>query len=203
AIAVSGDGASLFVAFQSPLAHPDRQAHEHGSHLRIWRLDAADGALIAEYAYPLDDPDSFRRDAAAGKVRRDDVKVSELVLLGDDTLLVLERISLSTKIYRVTLAPAFAIRRSFSDPASRPTLEQMSREDLIAAGVPLLDKTLILSTDDCLEICGDLEGMILLSPRALLLTNDSDFGIEGAATQFWRICFDEDIFAPARAPGHA
>jgi hypothetical protein len=203
AIAVPDDGASVIVAFQSPLAHPDRQAHEHGSHLRIWRLDAADGALVAEYAYPLDDPDSFRRDAAAGKVRRDDVKVSELVMLGDDTLLVLERITHSTKIYRVTLAPECAIRRSYSHPATRPTLEQMSREDLVEAGVPLLDKTLILSTDDCPEICGDLEGMILLSPRALLLANDSDFGIEGAATQFWRVRFDEDIFAPVRAPGHA
>ena len=196
AIAVSDDGARLFVAFQSPLAHPDRAAHEHGSHLRIWCLDPASGALAAEYVYPLDDPDSFQRDAAAGKVKRDDVKVSELVMLGDDTLLVLERISLSTKIYRVGLAPDFAIRRSFSEPASRPTLEQMSRKDLIEAGVPLLDKTLILSTDDCPEICGDLEGMILLSPRALLLANDSDFGIEGAATKFWRICFDEDIFVP-------
>lgn len=197
AIAVSDDGASLFVAFQSPLAHPDRQAHEQGSHLRIWRLDAASGRLVAEYVYPLDDPESFQRDAAVGKVKRDDVKVSELVVLGDDTLLVLERISLSTKIYRVTLTPDFAIGRSFSEPASRPTLEQMPREALIAAGVPLLDKTLILSTDDCPEVCGDLEGMILLSPRELLLANDSDFGIEGATTQFWRICFDEDIFSPA------
>lgn len=196
AIAVSDDGASLFVAFQSPLAHPDRKAHEQGSHLRIWHLDPANGTLVAEYVYPLDDPDSFQRDAAVGKVRRDDVKVSELVMLGDDTLLVLERISLTTKIYRVRLAPEFAICRSFSDPASRPTLEQLSCEDLIAAGVPLLDKTLILSTDDCPEICGDLEGMILLSPRELLLANDSDFGIEGAVTQFWRICFGEDIFAP-------
>ncbi|MES2096801.1 MAG: esterase-like activity of phytase family protein [Pseudomonadota bacterium] len=196
AIAVSDDCTSLFVAFQSPLAHPDRKAHEHSSHLRIWCLDPANGTLVAEYAYPLDDPDSFRRDAAAGKVKRDDVKVSELVMLGDDTLLVLERITLSTKIYRVRLAPEFAIGRSFSEPASRPTLEQMSRGDLIEAGVPLLAKTLILSTDDCPGICGDLEGMILLSSRELLLANDSDFGIEGAATQFWRICFDDEIFAP-------
>ena len=43
------------------------------------------------------------------------------------------------------------------------------------------------STDDLTELDADLEGMILLSPRTLLLVNDNDFGIEGTRTRFWRI----------------
>ncbi len=187
AIAASADGSSLFVAFQSPLAHPDREAHERSRHVRIWQLDAENGALRAEYIYPLDDPDSFRRDADAGKVSRDDIKISEIQLTSDGQMLVLERITLSTKIYRVALHPDKAAPTALSHPETRPTLEQLSRKDLKAAGISLLDKTLVFSSDDHPEICGDLEGMILLGPTELLLSNDSDFGIEGAETQFWRV----------------
>jgi len=193
AIALSQDEASLFVAFQSPLAHPDRQAHERGRHVRIWRLDAASGALIAEYVYPLDRPADFRRDGAAGKVGRDDIKISEIVMLADDRLLVLERVSLSTKIYSVTLDGGSKAPAYLSDGATRPTLEQMSRKELDQAGVPVLSKTLLLSTDDHPEICGDLEGMVLLSANELLLANDNDFGVEGVETQFWLVRFGEAI----------
>ncbi len=175
------------MAFQSPLAHPDREAHERSRHVRIWQLDAGDGALLAEYIYPLDDSDSFRRDADAGRVSRDDIKISEIQLTGDGNMLVLERITLSTKIYRVSVHADAAAPFSLSRPETRPTLEQMSRKDLQAAGVPLLDKTLVFSSDDHPEICADLEGMILLNGNQLLLSNDSDFGIEGAQTQFWLV----------------
>jgi Esterase-like activity of phytase len=194
-IAVSPDGATLTLAFQSPLAHPDRAAHERSRHVRIWQLDGASGALLAEYLYPLDDPDSFLRDAALGNVGRDDIKISELQLLENGDLLVLERVTQSTKIYRVTLDPALATDPAQSDPATRPTIEQQSRRELREAGIPLLAKTLVLSTDDCPQICADLEGMILLDDRSLLLVNDSDFGIEGAETIFWRVRFDAAIAA--------
>lgn len=192
-VVASPDGEYLFVAFQSPLAHPDREAHDDSRHVRIWQLDGANGALVAEYIYPLDDPASFRRDAAAGRVRRNDIKISELIWTGEGALLVLERVTESTKIYRVRIDPAKAAPPALSDPATRPTLEQMSRKDVGRAGLPLLDKQLILSTDDWPEICGDLEGMILLAPDELLLSNDSDFGIEGAETMFWRVRFDGAI----------
>jgi len=193
AIAASPDGGRLFVAFQSPLAHPDREAHERSRHVRIWELDAGDGALLAEYIYPLDDPDSFRRDADAGDVDRDDIKISEIQLTGDGGMLVLERITFSTKIYKVWLHRDVAAPPALSHPETRPTLEQMSRKHLSAACVELLDKTLVFSSDEHPEICADLEGLILLGPDTLLLSNDSDFGIEGAETQFWRVILPDRV----------
>lgn len=190
AIAAASDGSGLIVAFQSPLAHPDREAHDRSQHLRIWELDGTSGALIGEYVYPLDDPKTFRRDAAAGKVSRDDIKVSEIQLTGSRTLLVLERMTLTTKIYEVTLDRETLAPRSLTDPDTRPTLEQMSRSQVHKAGIPVLGKALVLSTDDHPEVCGDLEGMVLLGPGTLLLANDSDFGIEGAETQFWLATLD-------------
>lgn len=180
ALATSPDGATLYAAFQSPLAHPDRAAHDAGDVVRIWALDSGDGAFRCEYAYPLDPPENFRRDCAAGPVAKSDVKVSELAALDDGSLLVLERVTLSTHIYRVT--PGEALPAAFLDPAQRPTLEQLGQ-----GGVHVLAKTRVFSSDDHPEVCGDLEGMIALEGGSLLLSNDSDYGTEGAVTQFWRV----------------
>jgi Esterase-like activity of phytase len=188
ALALSPDGSLLYAAFQSPLSHPDRAAHEAGDVVRLWALDAQSGTLIAEYAYPLGRPKDFHRDRAEGKVRPDDIKVSELTMLDDGSLLVLERVTLSTHIYRVRPQPDYALDPEWRDPARRPTLEQVG-----AAGVPALVKQLVFSTDDHPEVGGDLEGMILLAPDQLLLASDSDYGTEGAETGFWRVTFEEPL----------
>jgi hypothetical protein len=65
---------------------------------------------------------------------------------------------------------------------------------LSAAGtldLPVLAKRLVLNTDDHPQVSADLEGMAVLGPSTLLLVNDNDFGIEDAATVFWRVEFDE------------
>ena len=185
-VALSADGAVLFVAFQSPLAHPDRAAHDAGDLVRIWALDPQSGRLICEYAYPLDPPASFIRDCAAGSVSRSDVKVSELTALSDGSLLVLERVTHSTHIYRVRPTAAHALHPCWGNPLHRPTLEQVGQAGCSEAGIVLLEKELVLSTDIAQDICGDLEGMVALDPHTLLFASDNDYGIEGAATQFWR-----------------
>ena len=184
ALAISPDGTTLYAAFQSPLAHPDRAAHDASDVVRIWALGAGDGAFRCEYAYPLDSRESFRRDGAAGPVAKSDIKVSELAVLGDGSLLVLERVTLSTHIYRVTLGEV--VPAAFLDPDQRPTLEQLGQQ----GGVPLLAKEHVFSSDDYPDLCGDLEGMIVLEDGSLLLSNDSDYGTEGAVTQFWRVAHD-------------
>jgi len=119
---------------------------------------------------------------AAGPVERSDVEVSELTALPDGGLLVLERVTHSTHIYRVRPAPGNALPPIWSDPNHRPTLEQAGQDSFIP-----LDKELVLSTDVETAICGDLEGMILIGPNDLLLSSDSDYGIEGGETEFWQV----------------
>lgn len=192
-LALSGDGSRLHLAFQSPLAHPDDEAGRHARHVRLWTLDAATGAHLAEHLYPLDKPKSFGRDAARGDVDRADVKLCDVVAAGSDGLIVLERISATAKLYHVTLDPDRALPLLSSDPATRPTLEERSAADQLDC--PVLDKRLLFSTDDHPEISPDLEGLTLLDARTLLLVNDNDFGVEGAATSFWRIELGEPLDA--------
>jgi hypothetical protein len=191
ALAISADERALFLAFQSPLAHPDQAAHRAARHVRVWRLDPASGAVVAQYAYPLDPPESFLRDCAAGPFGRDDIKVSELLWLADDMLLVLERGSKTTKIYRCVLTAGKALPRAYLDPATRPTLEERSASE--AVDFPELSKELLFSSDDHPEVSSDLEGAALLSPCELILVSDNDFGVEGAETCFWRVRFEEAL----------
>ena len=192
ALTVSPDERWLYLAFQSPLAHPDEKAHKSGRHVRLWKLDAESGALAAQFVYPLDPPESFRRDVAKGPMEWSDLKVSEITLLQDKALLVLERGSQTTKIYRVELEDALQIPPEHLDIETRPTLEELSAGDA-PLPLPVLAKQLVFSTDDAPEVAADLEGMVLLSPTELLLVNDNDFGVEGAHTSFWRVRFDAPL----------
>jgi len=104
--------------------------------------------------------------------------------------MMLERGSETTRLYLVELAPDLAIEPSFADLDTRPTLEELS---CTGAALPLLEKRLVLDTDDHPEIGPDLEGAILLSRSGLLLVNDNDFGTEGLKTRFWRIDLPEPL----------
>ena len=188
ALAVSPDERWLYVVFQSPLAHPGVAAFKHGRHVRIWKLDALTGAVAAQFLYPLDDPVSFQGDHEAGEVELTDVKVCEAATIGLDRLLILERISRTTKIYRVYLAPRFIVQAAHLNDRTRPTLEQSRAE------VPVLAKTLVLSTDHAPEVDRDVEGMVVLSPHELLLVNDNDFSVEGTRTRFWRVRLKKPLF---------
>ena len=175
ALALSPDEARLHAILQSPLAVEDEIDPEGRDHARLWTLDARTGAPLAEHFYPFDAPDSFRRDAEAGPVGPDDLKISEAVSLGGDQLLVLERISRTSKLYRVTL------------------------------DARVLTKALVLSTDDWPQIDADLEGLALLSDRELLLSTDNDFGVDGRETAFFRVTFAAPLAdgGPAKVPGGA
>ena len=148
--------------------------------------------MAAQYVYPFDKPSSFARDRAAGEVQPRDLKISEAVCVGPDRLLVLERISQTSKLYLVDLEGPGAPPHHL-DAEARPTLEELRPEDMAEAGVPLLTDVLLLSTDDTPEIAADLEGVALISDRELILVNDNDFGIEGVETRFYRVTFDERV----------
>jgi len=182
AIALSPSGRRLFVAFQSALAVDARRQL-----VRIWRLNAETGAVDAQFFYPFDDTSTFARDRAAGSNHADDLKLCELQALDDTRLLVLERITHTSKVYIATLDDGLS-----PPPSSLETGAPLSASD---HGVSLITKRLIFSTDDAPEIDRDLEGMLALSPHELLLVNDNDFGVEGVLTSFWRIHFDMPLLS--------
>lgn len=170
-LAISPDETRLYVALQSALEASD----EPPDQVRIWTLDAATGGLLAEHAFRFDPPAAFLRDAEAGPVEIADLKICDAVCIGPDRLLVLERISRSAKLYLVSVAGG-----ARTAPAPPGALAPLA-------------KTLLFSTDDHREVAPDLEGLVMLSERELLLVTDNDFGVDGAATAFYRVTFDAPL----------
>ena len=193
AVTVSHDQKHLFVAFQSPLEHPDKKAFKSANCIRIWKIAIETGSVMGQYMYPFDKAVSFERDNLAGKFGGDDIKVSELTYLENDKLLVLERGSLTSKLYVVSLNVSFKTDSRHLEIETRPTIEQMDENEFEEFGIIPLAKSLLFNSDNSTQICADIEGVILLDEKTILIVNDNDFGVEGAQTQFWKLEFEKAI----------
>lgn len=176
-LAVSPDERFLYFIMQNPLANPDSAAFAQARNTRLFKLDRATMAVVGEFIYTLDDPQSFRRDPSR---KQSDPRISELMAIGFDRLIVDERTEQTTKLYEIELAGATNIAGSRrDDTATRPTLEQ---SDLASSEISPVKKTLRFDAADHRELVGKTEGMALLGDGSLALINDDDFGITGGRT---------------------
>lgn len=190
AITISNDENHLFIAFQSPLSHPNDEIFKKANLIRIWKICAKTCEFIAQYIYPLDPPKSFNRDNKLGNFGADDVKISELCFTGNNELIVLERGSATSKLYKIQLDKKFETADKYIKLDMRPTIEQLNENSAKDAGIELLEKSLLFNSDDFEELCSDIEGVITLDNKTILLVNDNDFGVEGAQTEFWKLKFE-------------
>jgi hypothetical protein len=192
-VAVSADGATLYVLMQSPLANPDNDAYKKSAATRLWKIERATGKVLGEYVYQLDDATSFAIDNKKEPQKQNAVRLSEMIALGPDKLMVIERISKTTKFYSVNLADATPLDASFDDVATSPSLEQLSAAEIEAKGIKPLVKTLVLNSDDVENMPKKIEAVAVMSPTEMIVLSDSDFGIEGDETQIRRITFEEPV----------
>lgn len=183
-IAISPDEQFLYFIVQSPLANPDADTYKNSRQVRLFKLQLQDGGIqsvIGEYVYYIDAPESFPLD---GSTKQSDVKVSEMVALDTDKLIILERISKHTKLYRVTdlNAATNILNTPWDDLNTSPTLEQVT--DLAAQGITPLTKTLAFdSQTDAPGLATKIEGIAVLDNEYVALINDNDFAIRGDLTE--------------------
>ena len=178
-MAVSPDEKYLYFIVQNPLANPNADAYKKAKNTRLFKLEWESGKLAGEYVYQLDDPETFGFDPSK---KQNAPRISELLALGTDRLLVLERTDKTTKLHEVSLAGATNILGSkWDDVKTAPSLEQGN--DMSKTGIAPLKKSLRFDTfRDFKQAPGKLEGMALLGDGSLALINDNDFGIGGDAT---------------------
>ena len=187
-IAVSPDEHFLYFAMQSPLAVPDKDAYKSGKHVRLFKLDREKGEVAAEYIYQLDAPDTFTLDNKKKEQKQNAVKVSEMTAVGADTLVVLERISKTTKFYLVNLSQAVSILGSeWDNMETSPSLEQTMH-----AQEGALSKKLLLNSDDVKGMMKKIEGLVWFGDDQWLMVNDNDFGIAGDATEMVKVTMETE-----------
>lgn len=180
-VALSPDERFLYALVQSPLGNPDRDTFKRSRQARLLEIDLADRAVVGEFVYVMDTPDSFPEDEDA---RQKDVKLSEMMALGTGDLVVLERVDRGTRLQRVSLLGATNLLGSdWDDEATRPSLEELDAEELRASGVTPVTKALWFDSAAHGGLPAKLEGMTRTGDGVLVLINDNDFGVDGARTE--------------------
>ncbi|MGW7489679.1 esterase-like activity of phytase family protein [Streptomyces sp. NPDC054786] len=166
-LALLPDG-DLVAAVQSPLSHPDTAAGEASRTTRLLRFSPARGAVTAEYAYRFDPVG----EVDPGEDDTSELKISSVVAVGRDRLLVEERTDRAARLQRVELDGGTDILGSrWDDPATTPSLEQAGGR------APVLPKRLVVDLRRVEGVPQKIEGIAVSGRRTLTLINDNDFGM--------------------------
>jgi hypothetical protein len=180
-LTVTPDGKTLVGMMQSPLYNPNKAAVAASRTLRLVTFDLATGAT-KQFLYLIDNV-SY-------------TGVSEIAALTNDTFLVLERdgnylqngTAPAKLLYKISLADATDV----SDPANAEggrlvngkTLDSATPDELTANGIKPVQKMLAV---DILKAVPTYphdkpEGLAVLSPTLVAVSNDDDFGITTGPT---------------------
>lgn len=170
-LALSGDQKTLYLGLQSPLSNPDKKTGDASRNTRLFVFDIPSEKVTAEYLYRFEDSKQFDPAHSA----RDEMKISSLVFLKPDTLLVLERTDWVAKLYAVDLGKAVNILGSrWDDAAASPALEALPEA---ADEVKALAKTLVLDLKDLAGVPEKIEGVAIIDRGTIAVSNDNDFDV--------------------------
>lgn len=169
----------LVMALQSPLSLPDGDAGNASRTTRLLRFSPKKKAVTAEYAYrfdPVNVVDPSEDDTS-------ELKISSVVAVGGDRLLVEERTDKAARLQVVRLTRgADILGGPYDDDTTSPSLEQL--EDPAASGVPVLAKRLVVDLGKVAGVPGKIEGVARVDHDTLALINDNDFGMTDGAGAF-------------------
>ncbi|KAA0921334.1 esterase-like activity of phytase family protein [Streptomyces apricus] len=172
-------GGDLVLAVQSPLSLPDTDAGEESLTTRLLRFSPKKRAVTAEYAYRFDPVGTVD----PGEDDTSELKISSVVAVGRDRLLVEERTDKAARLQVVRLdRRADILGGRWDDSATSPSLEQLA--DPAAAGVPVLRKRLVVDLGKVEGVPGKIEGVARVDRTTLALVNDNDFGMTDGAGAF-------------------
>ncbi|MFF8022272.1 esterase-like activity of phytase family protein [Streptomyces sp. NPDC007896] len=172
-------GGDLVMAVQSPLSLPDGAAGDASRTTRLLRFSPKKRAVTAEYAYrfdPVNVVDPSEDDTS-------ELKISSVVAVGRDRLLVEERTDKAARLQVVELTRGANILGSpWDSDTTSPSLEQL--DDPAASGVPVLAKRLVVDLGTVAGVPGKIEGIARVDHDTLALINDNDFGMTDGAGAF-------------------
>ncbi|WP_460062181.1 esterase-like activity of phytase family protein [Streptomyces sp. YKOK-I1] len=172
-------GGDLVLAVQSPLSLPDTDAGEASLTTRLVRFSPRKKAVTAEYAYRFDPVDVVD----PGEDDTSELKISSVVAVGGDRLLVEERTDRAARLQVVRLTRgADILGGRWDDDTTSPSLEQLA--DPAASGVPVLAKRLVVDLGKVAGVPGKIEGVARVDHDTLALINDNDFGMTDGAGAF-------------------
>ncbi|AXI25096.1 hypothetical protein CFE53_02570 [Methanofervidicoccus sp. A16] len=176
ALALSPDEKYLYFALQSPIDNPNNKNYKKSRIIRLFKYDLNNEKVVGEYVYTLDTPETFKLDNTDKQKK---VKLSEMVCVGDDELIVLERVSATTKLYYVKLNGTNIYNTKWDDEDTQPCLDELKVEELKDYNITPLQKILVFDNGESKIILPKKIEGIARDGNTLYLLNDNDFEIEG------------------------
>ncbi|MFF3885534.1 esterase-like activity of phytase family protein [Streptomyces sp. NPDC001914] len=177
-LALLPDG-DLVMALQSPLSLPDAAAGDASRTTRLLRFSPRKQAVTAEYAYRFDPVDVVD----PGEDDTSELKISSVVAVGGDRLLVEERTDKAARLQSVRLTrSANILGGPYDSDTTSPSLEQL--DDPASAGVPVLAKRLVVDLGTVAGVPGKIEGVARVDHDTVALINDNDFGMTDGTGAF-------------------
>ncbi|GAA3259241.1 esterase-like activity of phytase family protein [Dactylosporangium siamense] len=168
-------GGDLVIGLQSPLLVPTKAAGEASLTSRLLRFNPRTGKVTAEYAYqfaPVSVVDPNQTNPA-------ELKISSIVGIGPNTVLVQERTDQAARLYLADLRKATNLLGGrYDDPATSPSLEQDASAVTVAPKVLVLDLNTVPGTQK------KIEGVAVVNPWTIALINDNDFGMSDGPAAF-------------------
>ncbi|WP_327006941.1 esterase-like activity of phytase family protein [Dactylosporangium sp. NBC_01737] len=168
-------GGDLVIGLQSPLLVPNKAAGETSLTTRLLRFSTRTGKVTAEYAYQFA-PVSV---VDPGQTNPAELKLSSIVGIGPNTVLVQERTDQAARLYLADLRKATNLLGGrYDDPTTTPSLEQD------ASTVKLAPKVLVLDLNTVPGTQKKIEGVAVVNPWTIALINDNDFGMTDGPAAF-------------------
>jgi alkaline phosphatase len=186
-LAVSSDGRTAYTLLQSPMGSTSAgnptaippippSPYRDSRLIRILRLDISDPLnlqVTGEFVLLMQPVSEY----PAGNSQRD-LKISAAAWVAQDKLLIEEHTDVAAaKLVLVDLSGATDVKDLASAAAVPLVLEKLNT-DLSALGITPAATSVILDIADFPEITErKLEGMTILNPNEIAISNDNDFGI--------------------------
>lgn len=190
AIAWDHDENIIYAFIQSPMENPGRaEVRNNSDVIRILGINPENGQPVKEFVYLLE----RNKDAGVGLSRVD--KIGDAVYAGNGIFYILERDSSTPDdgdtgkkyVFEINTKGATNIlgtplsEKSTSTGDDDKTLEMMSADDLMAAGIQPVFKRKVVNLPSIGYLPSDKpEGLAIIPGGDLVVLNDNDFGLAGA-----------------------
>ena len=175
ALALSPDESTLFIGLQSPLLNPSSSVGNASLATRILRFDIRSQVFTGEFVF------GFEKQSVvdAKSTKASDLKLSALVALDSDTLIVQERTDNSFLLSTYELKDSANILGTKWDlAATTPSLESYTGAGSsaeIEALIAQAQKKVIFNSTSITTMPMKIEGLAVIDSNHIVVVNDNDF----------------------------
>lgn len=174
ALGITPDESTLFIGLQSPLLNPTKTEGDASQMTRILRFDIATKKFTGEFIFPFEAPNVVDPRSA----KASDLKLSAIVALDKENLLIQERTDLSFLLSTIKIKESANILNSkWGSDTTTPALETwpVQKPEGVTELITQMEKKVVFDSLAIPSMPGKIEGVVVLDDRTVAFINDNDF----------------------------